>query len=215
MATEAAVQVHDINMETVNGTDNMEPVSSDFQMSGNKQADIIQGINNMESSSGESSDFEGFTSGDLKCVTIPGAYSNDDSSTILSLDDYSYNDAVEDSSDTIPAIDPIDNTDNTPQELNNLPSMGKNTNPIFPDIINIWEKDAMNKKWTVPLFKLTPTDIFTLSNPPPNWDTMNPYSSLDEVQDSANEPQSKPLASSTSNIKQDEVKNKSQWHRKL
>ena len=204
-----------INMNAVIGADNTEPVDSDLQMSDNWQTDTIQGINNTNSSSGESSDFEGFTSADLKSFTTPSTYLTDGSSTILSPDDYSYDNAVEDSSDTIPATDPTDDTDNTRQKLNYLTSMNNNTNSILPDIINLWEKDVMNKKLTVPLCKLTPMDIYALSKLPPNWDTMNPYSSLDEVQGSANETQTKPLASTKSNMKQDQARNKSPRHRKL
>ena len=204
-----------INMNAVISADNTEPVDSDLQMSDNWQTDTIQGINNTNSSSRESSDFEGFTSADLKSFTTPSTYLTDGSSTILSPDNYSCNDAVEDSSDTIPATDPAEDTDNTRQKLNYLTSMNNNTNSILPDIINLWEKDAMNKKWTVPLCKLTPKDIYALSKPPPNSDTMNPYSSLDEVQGSANESQTEPLASTKPNMKQDQARNKSPQHRKL
>ena len=159
--------------------------------------------------------FEGFTSADLETFNMPGTYSTDDSSSILSTDDYSYEDAVEDSSDTIPAIDPTDESQSTCQKLNPPTSMDKNSNSILPGIIQLWEKDAMKKKWTVPLCKLTPTDIYMLSKPPPNWDIMNPYSSLDEVQVSANESQTKSIASTTSNTKQDQTKNKFPWHRNL
>ena len=158
-------------MDASIGINNTESVGTDLQMSDNRQADTIQGTNNIKSPSGESSDFEGFISADLKGLTTPGIYSTDDSSTILSPNNYSYDDAVQDSSDTIPAIDPFEETDNTREKLNSHTSMDNNTDSILLDIINLWEMDAMNKKWTVPLRKLTPTDIYALSKPPPNWDT--------------------------------------------
>ena len=204
-----------INMGTVKGTNNTEPAPSETPMTGNMQANIIRGINNQDNSSSESSEFESFTSGDLKCNNMSDAVFNNDSSTILTSDYYTYDDAVEDYSDTIPAIGPINNTEETPQELHNLPSVGSNSNTILPEIVNIWEKDAMTKKWTVPLCRLTPTDIFTLSNSTPNWDTMNPYSSLDKAHESANEPKPKSVTSSTPNKHPDHVKNKSQLYKKL
>ena len=147
------------NIVTLSSSNNTDLIGSDPARCDYKQADNILGIKTNKSSSGESSDFEGFTSADLETFNRPGTYSTAESSSIMSTDNYSYEDAVEDSSDTVPAIDPVDESQSTGQKLSPPISKDQNSDSILPGIMQLWEKDAMKKKWTVPLRKLTPTDI--------------------------------------------------------
>ena len=111
------------NIGTVKGMNNMELAVSENLTIGNMRTNIIQGINSHDNSCSESSEFESFTSGDLKCANMSDVDFTDDASTILTSDNYVYDDAVEDSSDTIPAIDPIGRTEDKSQELQDLLSV--------------------------------------------------------------------------------------------
>ena len=53
-------------------------------------------------------------------------------------------------------------------------------NTPIPSVAAIWKSDALRKNWTVPLHKLSASDIYALSKPPPNWDSIDPYSGLEE-----------------------------------
>ena len=129
------------NIGTVKGMNTTESIVPETPTTDNMQINIIQGINNEDNSSSESSEFDGFTSGDLKCDNTSEVDLTEDSSTILTSNNYIYDDTVEDSSDTIPA------TENISQDPHLLPSIENNADPILPEIRNIWEKDAMTKTW--------------------------------------------------------------------
>ena len=47
-------------------------------------------------------------------------------------------------------------------------------------VLEIWRKDALSHNWTVPVLKLSNSDIYDLSHKPPNWSDMDPYSGLEE-----------------------------------
>ena len=48
-------------------------------------------------------------------------------------------------------------------------------------IEKMWKKDAITKKWTVPVEKMNKKKVYELSNRPPDWDKIDPYSDLEEI----------------------------------
>ena len=57
------------------------------------------------------------------------------------------------------------------------------TSNIEKQISEIWMKDAKEWKWSIPLKRLSKSDIYELSNPPPNWTEMDLYSGIEDVND--------------------------------
>ena len=46
----------------------------------------------------------------------------------------------------------------------------------------MWKKDAITKNWTVPVEKMNKKKVYELSNCPPDWDKIDPYSDLEEME---------------------------------
>ena len=60
----------------------------------------------------------------------------------------------------------------------------KKRKPVVIDpeqtVLEIWRKDALSHNWTVPILRLSNSDIYDLSQKPPYWSEMDPYSGLEE-----------------------------------
>ena len=165
------------------GTNNIPPsmtVTGTNIVSNTILSNSVTGINNNYITTSESSDFERFTSGDLKITEILRVNSSSTgSSPPASEGDFEYEDAVYDSSGTILAESiNIDDTNN--EDVYNERKPHSNDFAVDPNIMELWVKDAEVKKWTVLLYKLTNGDIYTLSRPAPDWSKIDPYSSLEE-----------------------------------
>ena len=59
-------------------------------------------------------------------------------------------------------------------------SDSKQFNPTL-DIKKIWIHYATTRKWEVTMIRMSRKKIYELSNPPPNWDEIDPYCSLEET----------------------------------
>ena len=174
----------------------------------------IMGINS-DNSSSESSEFEGFTSGNLKSAIMSEAGITVDASIMMTSDSYEYDDIEEDSSDTIPAIEHTSTLVNSSQMLHDMSPVMNNAQHISADVRNIWENDVRRKKWMIPLRKLTPMDIYTLSKPAPNWEAMDPYSGLSKYHESAEDTDPVPSAHSNATNKSEQVKGSNLKRNKL
>ena len=93
---------------------------------------------------------------------------------------------------------------NTETDLNDSSSKSEDTdsnnfvkNPVT-HVHNLWKKDAVQRTWTVDVPKLSKTRLYELTHPPPNWDQIDPYSSLEETVD--NEDECNPPPEETSNV---------------
>ena len=132
--------------------------------------------NQASNQSSSSSEFEGFHSDDL--YTKAAYTSISSSNTLPTTTDFEYEDAAIDSSDTIPTTDNLNNSADFSHFY-----LTKNINEQYaPDVINLWKMDALSKKWTVPLLNLNKDDIYALSKPALNWEIIDPYSSLEEME---------------------------------
>ena len=137
----------------------------------NSTSPTISNNSNIQSSS--SSEFESFHSDDI--YEISSEMITSDWSSTPSIDT--------DSEDTV--IYP--STTATEQDMANPNSsqhfyLAKQINDQYsPDIVSLWKNDAMKKKWTVPIVKLSKDNIYLLANPSPNWNNMDPYSSIEDI----------------------------------
>ena len=93
--------------------------------------------------------------------------------------DWEYDEQADTSSDTIPFGD-NENQTNPSSTLQDLLMIRDRRNTPITSVAEIWKSDALQKKWSVHLRKLNPSDIYALSKPPINWDNINPYSGLEE-----------------------------------
>ena len=117
--------------------------------------------------SSSDSDFEGFTEKDL-CQKSPACGTWDSSSLTDSSSSSSGSPGASLSEDG--------STKNSSQKM-----LGSGTvNPIKL-IEKIWKKDAITKKWTVPVEKMNKRKVYELSNRPPDWDKIDPYSDLEDM----------------------------------
>ena len=149
---------------------------------------IIDESASKQNDSSSSSEFEGFNSDDLKpSSTIVHSDSNS-SSDKQTNSDFEYEDVIEDSSDTIPAIEDKPSAENTNDSSNDLQDLFLVRNQrIDANILKLWEVDAKTKKWEIPLRKLTSREVYDLSHPLPKWDKIDPYSGLEEDDDESSE----------------------------
>ena len=46
-------------------------------------------------------------------------------------------------------------------------------------VIELWKNDTLSRKWSIPLTKLDSSKLYELSQKPPNWSEMDPYSDSD------------------------------------
>ena len=116
--------------------------------------------------SSSDSDFEGFTAQDLyHSVQLNETW---DSSSLT--------DSSSGSSGASVKEDSVNN--NASENQNQIGNITMNPIGI---IENMWKKDTINKKWTVPVEKMNKKKIYELSNRPPDWDNIDPYSDLEEI----------------------------------
>ena len=92
----------------------------------------------------------------------------------LTPSDLEFEDAVPDSSSTEIYSEHNITEDTIHEELS------RTDNPIA-EIEMMWHQDALTKRWHVPVRNLTKAEIYNLSHAPPNWENMDPYSSLNET----------------------------------
>ena len=132
-----------------------------------------QGMQNLFSSS----DFEGFHSSDILSDAL-NTNSHPSGHTPSITESYDGGENATDSEDTIPATDNISVNTTLPSNF----FLTKQINEQYaPDVISLWKSDAMRKKWSVPILNLNKDEIYSLSKPAPNWQTMDPYSSLEDI----------------------------------
>ena len=117
--------------------------------------------------SSSDSDFEGFTEKDL-CQKSPACGTWDSSS---------FTDSSSPSSGSSGALLSEDgSTKNLSQKM-----LGSGTVNPTKLIEKIWKKDAITRKWTVPVEKMNKRKVYELSNRPPDWDKIDPYSDLENM----------------------------------
>ena len=159
-------------------------VTSIIETSCDHRSDV-PGINRktqLHGSISSSSNFEGFTSDDI--VQHPARIHNmsNISSDELTYSDFTYEDTVEDSSDTTPASENIPIMENMKDLNSDLQDLFLVRNQLVDmSILEMWIEDAKTKKWDIPLCKLTAREVYDLSHPPPKWDEIDLYSSLEEL----------------------------------
>ena len=83
------------------------------------------------------------------------------------------------------AVTPVDSTDSD-DEPTDEPTVENDTSGATTIINDMWLKHAQKDLGYVPLNHLTRLDILDLTRTPPDWDNMDPYSSLEDVSDSDN-----------------------------
>ena len=131
--------------------------------------------NNSNTQSRSSSEFKGFHSDDIYEI----------SSELITSKWSSTPSIATDSEDTV--IYPSTSTTAAEKNMANPNSsqhfyLAKQINDQYSlDIVSLWKNDAMKKKWTVPIVKLSTDDIYLLANPSPNWDNMDPYSGIEDI----------------------------------
>ena len=114
--------------------------------------------------SSSDSNFEGFTAQDLyRSVHLNKTW---DSSSLTDSSSGSSGASVKENSE---------NNNISENQFGNI-----TVNPIGL-IENMWKKDAIAKKWTVLVEKMNKKKIYELSNRPPDWDNIDPYSDLEEI----------------------------------
>ena len=87
-------------------------------------------------------------------------------------------------------------TDSTPNDDSTIKSVVSNQkdfvkNPVS-SLHNLWKRDAVRRTWTVDVPKLSKTQLYELLHPPPNWDQIDPYSSLEEMTDTEEDERKSP-----------------------
>ena len=110
------------------------------------------------------SDFEGFTEQDLY-QSVP-LYETWDSSSFTDSSSGSSGASVEENSET---------------NIASEKTIGSVTVYPIGIIEKMWKKDAITKNWTVPVEKMNKKKVYELSNRPPDWDKIDPYSDLEEM----------------------------------
>ena len=117
--------------------------------------------------SSSDSDFEGFTEKDLRQKS-PACGTWDSSS-------------LTDSSSSSSGSSGASLTEN--RSTKNLSQKMLGSVSVYPIklIENMWKKDTITKKWTVLVEKMNKKKVYGLSNRPPDWDKIDPYSDLEEM----------------------------------
>ena len=155
-----------------------------------ENAGIINESASEQYDSSSSAEFEGFNSDNLKPSTAIVHSDSNSSSDKHTDSDFEYEDVIEDSSDTIPAIENQPSAENTNDSSNDLQDLFLVRNQMIDaNILKLWEVDVKTKKWEIPLCKLTSREVYDLSHPRPKWDEIDPYSGLEEDDDESSENQ--------------------------
>ena len=190
----------------------MSPPNLDTNVSHVPGINSTPPVTNSNNLSSSSSDFEGFHTDDIVNSTAPIVSRNSItlSSSSSQFEGFHSDDIYEISSQLIttersstPSI-AMDskNTVIYPSTVNttvkpNMPNpnssqqfyLAKQINDQYsPEIVKLWKKDAMKKKWTVPIVNLSKDNIYLLSNPSPNWDNMDPYSGIEDIGSDSDKP---------------------------
>ena len=135
-----------------------------------------------------SSEFDGFNSDDLVPNSIRIHSDSNSSSDDNTNSEFEYEDVIDDSSDTIPAIDNHLSADNMNDSNNDLQDLFLVRNQtVDVNVLKLWEDDAKTKKWDIPLCKPTAREVYDISYPPPKWDEIDPYLGLEEENAETNE----------------------------
>ena len=169
----------DTGMMGVNST----PPTADNTCPNNDNAEHCN-IDNCASSL--SSDFDGFTQEDLKSLPSMANLDSDTNSSPASLysseesesEHYDYETDIFSSDDTILYQVPTPTTETYVKK-------SSATAPI-PLVEEMWRTEALTRKYSVPLNKLNKHEIYDLSHPPPDWDSIDPYSGLEDHSDDEN-----------------------------
>ena len=69
-------------------------------------------------------------------------------------------------------------------------------------VTKLWKYDALSRKWSIPLTKLDSRKLYELSQKPPNWSEMDPYSDSD-IENISTTPEGN-VADSDTNMKKDD-----------
>ena len=145
---------------------------NDLLRSKNMLADTASEIDGYTDSN-SSSEFEGFTENDIYSPKRNDTMDTS-SESFIELSDLNYEDAVSSSTE---CYSHIVEPENEPDA--SIGSLAYSRPPT--SVAKLWHEDALRKRWTVPVPKLSARDIYNLSHAPPQWDKMDPYSDLENT----------------------------------